>query len=199
MNERERWIIYPLLFFALGAALRDKFLQRVETKDLASHQVVAKEVVCQTLSILDPDEDDRIVAQLTSRALPAAGGADGNNRFGVLLLYDNQGKELCGVTNQELFVRQINCLGVNVIDPENAGRTLAALASAEIQSSAPGAVPGRTGVLLLNNREYGRLVGVPPANPAVQQPPSSPAPPESSSSGPPSTEPGDAGASAPAE
>ena len=24
MSERERWIVYPLLFFALGAALRDK-------------------------------------------------------------------------------------------------------------------------------------------------------------------------------
>ena len=24
MTERERWIVYPLLFLALGAALRDK-------------------------------------------------------------------------------------------------------------------------------------------------------------------------------
>ena len=29
MSERERWIVYPLLLFALGAAIRDKLMQRV--------------------------------------------------------------------------------------------------------------------------------------------------------------------------
>jgi hypothetical protein len=31
MTERERWIVYPLLFLALGAALRDKLVDRTTT------------------------------------------------------------------------------------------------------------------------------------------------------------------------
>lgn len=31
MSDRERWIVYPLLFLALGAALRDKVTHTVET------------------------------------------------------------------------------------------------------------------------------------------------------------------------
>src|SRR3954466_9616554 len=43
MTERERWIVYPLLFLALGAALRDKLVDRTTTKN----------IVCQQLSIVD--------------------------------------------------------------------------------------------------------------------------------------------------
>ena len=32
MTERERWIVYPLLFLALGAALRDKLSEHTKTK-----------------------------------------------------------------------------------------------------------------------------------------------------------------------
>src|SRR5262245_29464955 len=46
MNERERWIVYPLLFFALGAALRDKFLQHVSTKELECQRLVVKQLEC---------------------------------------------------------------------------------------------------------------------------------------------------------
>ncbi len=43
MSERERWIVYPLIFFALGAAVRDKILQRVEVK----------EIICESVKIVD--------------------------------------------------------------------------------------------------------------------------------------------------
>jgi hypothetical protein len=43
MSDRERWIIYPLLFLALGAALRDKLIDRTTTKSL----------VCQELLVMD--------------------------------------------------------------------------------------------------------------------------------------------------
>ena len=43
MSERERWIVYPLLFLALGAALRDKLVDRTTTKS----------IVCQELLIVD--------------------------------------------------------------------------------------------------------------------------------------------------
>jgi hypothetical protein len=43
MSERERWVVYPLLFLALGAALRDKLFDRTITKS----------IVCQELMVLD--------------------------------------------------------------------------------------------------------------------------------------------------
>jgi hypothetical protein len=43
MTERERWIVYPLLFLALGASLRDKLGGRTTIKS----------IVCQELRIED--------------------------------------------------------------------------------------------------------------------------------------------------
>jgi hypothetical protein len=43
MTERERWVVYPLLFLALGAALRDKLGGSTKTKS----------IVCQELRIED--------------------------------------------------------------------------------------------------------------------------------------------------
>lgn len=49
MNERERWIVYPLLFLALGAGLRDKLF------DLTK----AKKVECQQLLVWAEDRGGR--------------------------------------------------------------------------------------------------------------------------------------------
>ena len=46
---------------------------------------------------------------------------------GVLVLRDSDNQELCGVSNNELVVRQINCEGVRVADPDDGRRTLAGL------------------------------------------------------------------------
>lgn len=43
MTERERWVVYPLLFLALGASLRDKL----------GGSLTAKRIVCQELLIED--------------------------------------------------------------------------------------------------------------------------------------------------
>lgn len=40
MTERERWIVYPLLFLALGAALRDKMIDRTTTKSIVCQELV---------------------------------------------------------------------------------------------------------------------------------------------------------------
>ncbi|MCA9239173.1 MAG: hypothetical protein KDA37_03185 [Planctomycetales bacterium] len=48
MSERERWIVYPLLFLALGAALRDKLIKRT-TSDV----VVADTVQCKELQVVN--------------------------------------------------------------------------------------------------------------------------------------------------
>jgi hypothetical protein len=67
MNERERWIVYPLLFLALGVALRDKLVDRT----------TAKSIVCQELSIVDEEstgqQPQRILARI-GRTKPKPGG-----------------------------------------------------------------------------------------------------------------------------
>lgn len=40
MTERERWIVYPLLFLALGAALRDKLSEHTKTKTIECEELV---------------------------------------------------------------------------------------------------------------------------------------------------------------
>lgn len=40
MTERERWIVYPLLFLALGAALRDKLSEHTKTRSLECQELI---------------------------------------------------------------------------------------------------------------------------------------------------------------
>lgn len=47
MSERERWIVYPLLFLALGASLRDKLLKQTFTETLRCEQLVCNEIHCE--------------------------------------------------------------------------------------------------------------------------------------------------------
>src|SRR5947207_15694936 len=49
MNERERWIVYPLLFLALGAGLRDKLFDQTRTKSIE----------CQDLTVAAEDGGGR--------------------------------------------------------------------------------------------------------------------------------------------
>lgn len=162
MNERERWIVYPLLFFALGAALRDKFLQQVSTKELSCQRLVAKEVVCQDVSVTDVEKPDRVVAKLTSGRPRGPEGAAAD-RFGVLILRDSEGKELCGVTNNQLEVRTISCgealcQSVLVVDPQAPERRLATLTY--LQTESPDKSIRRTGSLLLTDSEGNEIFGL---------------------------------------
>ena len=45
MSERERWIVYPLLFLALGVGLREEFIDRTSLKN----------VICQALVAIEED------------------------------------------------------------------------------------------------------------------------------------------------
>ena len=51
MSERERWIVYPLLFLALGAALRDKIIKTTESQ----------RIKCQGLCVFDSDDKPLLV------------------------------------------------------------------------------------------------------------------------------------------
>jgi hypothetical protein len=51
MSERERWIVYPLLFLALGAALRDKIIKTTESQ----------RIKCQGLYVFDSDDQPLLI------------------------------------------------------------------------------------------------------------------------------------------
>lgn len=149
MSERERWIVYPLLFFALGAALRDKFTQQVRTDTLHAGQIS-----CEKLLVMDSEKPDRPVAILTSNTPHA--GSPNEDRFGVLVLFDSQGKELFGVANNILQVKDIACQTVQseqvkVVDPQNPRQALALMTSATL--TAPDKSTRRLGSLLLADNE----------------------------------------------
>jgi hypothetical protein len=151
MNERERWIIYPLLFFALGAALRDKFTQQVTT-DLLH----AGKIACEELVVYDSEKPDRPVAKLSSN--PPQGNAPNADRYGVFWLIDSEGKELCGVTNNQLQVSRIACNAVTIIDPQNANRALALLTAGEAKK--PDGSSRRLGSLILTDSDGNEQFGL---------------------------------------
>ena len=65
MSERERWVVYPLLFLALGVALRDKLLHRIELL----HHVESREIVCRDLRIVG--DHGQVFLRLNAQGLTA--------------------------------------------------------------------------------------------------------------------------------
>jgi len=70
MSERERWVVYPLLFLTLGVALRDKLLHPVQQR------IITREIVLV-------DEQHRQIAYLGP-----APAENNSGSFGSLVLYD---------------------------------------------------------------------------------------------------------------
>lgn len=73
MTERERWVVYPLLFLALGAALRDKLIDRTTTKS----------IVCQELLVIDeqPLGREPVLLARIGRAERSASGGPSKGQF----------------------------------------------------------------------------------------------------------------------
>jgi hypothetical protein len=90
MTERERWIVYPLLFLALGAALRDKFVD----------PTVRKSIVCQELTVVD----DEVDAQQGAHILAKIGRNPESSGTGFLLV--NGGLEVTGALNANQYAIQ---------------------------------------------------------------------------------------------
>ena len=66
MSTRERWIVYPLLFLALGTAIKPKLAPReLRATNLPSiNNLRVGLVECRQLSILGPDEEPRVIARV---------------------------------------------------------------------------------------------------------------------------------------
>lgn len=164
MSERERWIIYPLLFFALGASLRDKLLQRVE----------AKEIYCESLKIIDQQHPNRLLAELGFRRSDSKDPTQLASSVGLLRLIDSDGREVCEL-NDNLTVQRLATRQLLVIDPHGVPMVNA------MAEPVPGMEVGDTdslisyrGVIYLNNRPLGIRLAPPVApQPPVKAPDSS--------------------------
>ena len=67
MSTRERWIVYPLLFLALGTALRPKLaptfeasIMQITSDDVKSRELTADRITCRSLTIVDDQNRPRI-------------------------------------------------------------------------------------------------------------------------------------------
>ncbi len=165
MSERERWIVYPLIFFALGAAVRDKILQRVEVK----------EIICESLKIVDLQNSTTPLAVLGFHRAPSNDPTQLGKRVGRLRLVDDEGREVCDIQNDVYFHRLRTHL-LQVSDP--LGRPLVTVGTEPVR--VPGTlVEGEEpmvsyqGVIYLNNRLLGTGVRLaPPASPESPEFPS---------------------------
>jgi hypothetical protein len=99
--------------------------------------------------VIDSEKPDRIVAKLSSN--PPQRGNPSADRYGVFLLIDSEGKELCGVTNNQLIVSRIACNSVAVLDPQDPNRVLALLSARE--AAKPNGAARRLGSLLLTDSD----------------------------------------------
>jgi hypothetical protein len=145
MTERERWVVYPLLFLALGAALRDKLGGSTKTKS----------VVCQELRI-----EDEPIGNQPARTLAVIRGtepAEGAPSLGVLEI---QGAvKVDGIVNaNQVNANQYACQGVNLTPAFEAMENfLRALQAGAVQQP-------------LKPRKAPPASALPPANPATPAP-----------------------------
>jgi hypothetical protein len=168
MSERERWIVYPLIFFALGASVRDKILQRVETK----------EIICESLKVVDLQNPKIPLAVLGFQRARSDDPTQLSERVGRLQLVDGEGREVCDIKGDAYFHRMATHL-LQVSDPQ--GQPLVTVGTEPVR--VPGAlVEGQDptvshqGVIYLNNRPLGTGVRLAPPASREVLPTSRPAP-----------------------
>jgi hypothetical protein len=90
MSERERWIVYPLLFLTLGVSLRDKMIRPIED-----------EVRCRRLVVYD--ENHRRVAEIAPMQVSVHGAKEAVHA-GALRLLDPFGLPIVDVDYEGLNV-----------------------------------------------------------------------------------------------
>ena len=81
MTDRERWTIYPLLFLALGIAVKDKIFREVTTDN-----VLAKKMQCNSLIVTDPQGAEQVLITATPN-----GGLIRTR--GAMAIVDHSGRE----------------------------------------------------------------------------------------------------------
>ena len=100
MSERERWVVYPLLFLALGAALRDKLVDRTMTR----------RIVCQELRI-----EDEPVGNQPARTLAMIGRTEATSKtpsYGFVVVNGEIAVDGAVKVNGAVSARQFGNLGI---------------------------------------------------------------------------------------
>jgi len=105
MNERERWIVYPLLFFALGTALREK-IDFFEGVGIPQEQVIAKRIVLvndnfETMAVLGSNKKGTNGEMQLFHKLP-----DQSLQLRYSIEIDSQGQVLIKSPGEMLFQPQ---------------------------------------------------------------------------------------------
>jgi hypothetical protein len=167
MSERERWIVYPLLMFALGAAIRDKLMDRVE----------AKEIRCESLEIVDQQDPTRMLARLGIRRASNTDPTQLADRVGELVLVDNDGRLVCDIAT-DIQAGRVITPQLRVIDPNHRPLVVATTEPIPAFSLGQGeAGISYQGVIYLNNQRSGIQLTPPSGRPTANQPrPSATAP-----------------------
>lgn len=157
MSERERWIVYPLIFFALGAAIRDKLLERVETK----------EVVCESLQIVDLENPTFTLAELTFVRRSSDDPTQLAEQVGSLRIVDSQGN-VVGSMEDRAFIQRILTRQIQVVDPHdhplvNVGTEPVVVPGTVGEGENAQGTIVHQGVIYLNNESVGTSkIAVPP-------------------------------------
>jgi len=112
MNERERWIVYPLLVLALGASLRDKFSG---SSTLEADQIRCNEIRASQLVIADPQAGQPRIVLRTVPEPTISGTAPGT--AGQIELLDHAQRPQTVIQHGVVHSPGLRSQAIAVIDP----------------------------------------------------------------------------------
>ena len=82
MSSRERWTVYPLLFLAIGLAVRAGALPAERFATLAAGAVEAEQIICREIVVTATDDPADVIAV----------GTRPKSRDGVVERFDARGQ-----------------------------------------------------------------------------------------------------------
>ncbi len=109
MSERERWIVYPLLFLALGASLRDKLAK----------QTRSQQIVCEELFVVN--NQGRPVAKLTEGSFILMSSKNGPGTIRADVMHTNaliqQGRPVGQIVTWQNLIPLFQQMGLIRVTP----------------------------------------------------------------------------------
>ena len=172
MSEKERWIVYPLIFFALGAAIRDKLLQRVESRD----------IVCESLQIVDSHNPHLPLAILSFDRVRSSAPDQTNSNVGSLQLIDSNSNVICAI-DKDAYLESLTTHSLDVVDPHQhvlvKVTTEQAVKPEQSEETADETVEDEVpnqGVIFLNNERVQAGLKIAPPQSREPKPPNEPQP-----------------------
>jgi hypothetical protein len=171
--------------FALGAAVRDKLMQRVESK----------EIRCESLQIVDHQDPNNTLVELGIKRAMITDPTKLADRWGGLQIRDSEGRTVCDIST-DVTVGRLVANQLLVVDPQRQVRAILMTEPQPALAFDQGGAVTYQGVIYLNNQRLGVRLAPPVNQPAPdQQHPPAAEPPNAS----PAAEAPAEGASPPAE